>query len=139
MASVYFAPQPKRLNKLQSLNVKFYDNRNFNLSYFVIVFVNALSFLFYRTYAGIIRHSTFIDGVKLLVSTTASYFVLLIINYSCFFVFGDKIFLTTGLFISYVISFILLFLFRIVVKLFFQRFMNFEDKKKWTNAIIYGS
>ena len=124
---------------ITSLNVKFYDNRNFSLSYLIVVFVNALSFLFYRTYAGIIRHSTFIDGVKLLASTTASYFVLLIINYSYFFVFGDKIFLSTGLFISYIISFILLFLFRIVVKLFFQRFMNFEDKKKWTNAIIYGS
>ncbi|KAB1155876.1 polysaccharide biosynthesis protein [Flavobacterium luteum] len=124
---------------ITSLNVKFYDNRNFSLSYLIIVFVNAMFFLFYRTYAGIIRHSTFIDGVKLLVSTTASYFVLLFINYSWFFVFGDKIFLTTGLFISYIISFILLFLFRIVVKLFFQRFMNFEDKKKLTNAIIYGS
>lgn len=124
---------------ITSLNVKFYDNRNFVQSYSVIVIINALFFLLYRTYAGIIRHSTFIDGVKLLVSTTTSYFVLLIVNYSWFFVFDTKIFLTTGLFIGYVISFILLFLFRIIVKLFFQRYMNFEDKNELSNALIYGS
>ena len=124
---------------ITSLNVKFYDNRNFVQSYSVVVIINALFFLLYRTYAGIIRHSTFIDGVKLLVSTTTSYFVLLIINYSWFFVFDTKIFLTTGLFIGYVISFILLFLFRIIVKLFFQRYMNFEDKNELSNALIYGS
>lgn len=124
---------------ITSLNVKFYDNRNFIQSYSVIVVINALFFLLYRTYAGIIRHSTFIDGVKLLVSTTTSYFVLLIINYSWVFVFDTKIFLTTGLFIEYVISFILLFLFRIIVKLFFQRYMNFEDKNELANALIYGS
>ncbi len=124
---------------ITSLNVKFYDNRDFVQSYSVVVIINALFFLLYRTYAGIIRHSTFIDGVKLLVSTTTSYFVLLIINYSWFFVFDTKIFLTTGLFIGYVISFILLFLFRIIVKLFFQRYMNFEDKNELSNALIYGS
>jgi len=124
---------------ITSLNVKFYDNRNFVQSYSVIVIINALFFLLYRTYAGIIRHSTFIDGVKLLVSTTTSYFVLLIVNYSWFFVFDTKIFLTTGLFIGYVISFILLFLFRIIVKLFFQRYMNFGDKNELSNALIYGS
>ena len=37
----------------------------------IIIFVNAMFFLFYRTYSGIIRHSTFIDGVKLLVATTS--------------------------------------------------------------------
>ncbi len=124
---------------ITSLNVKFYDNRNFVQSYSLVVIINSLFFLLYRTYAGIIRHSTFIDGVKLLVSTTTSYFVLLIINYSWFFVFDTKIFLTTGLFIGYVISFILLFLFRIIVKLFFQRYMNFEDKNELSNALIYGS
>jgi len=124
---------------ITSLNVKFYENRNFIQSYSLVVVVNALFFLLYRTYAGIIRHSTFIDGVKLLVSTTTSYLVLLTINYSWFFIFDNKIFLTTGLFIGYIISFILLFLFRILVKYFFEQYMNFEDKKKLTNAIIYGA
>lgn len=122
-----------------SLNVKFYDNKNYILNYSLIVVINALFFLLYKTYAGIIRHSTFIDGVKLLFSTTTSYFVLLGINYFILLVYNNQLLLTTGLFVSYVISFILLFLFRILVKYFFELYLNFEDQKKLINAVIYGS
>ena len=122
-----------------SLNVKFYDNKNYILNYSLIVVINALFFLLYKTYAGIIRHSTFIDGVMLLFSTTTSYFVLLGINYFILLVYNNQLLLTTGLFVSYVISFILLFLFRILVKYFFELYLNFEDQKKLINAVIYGS
>jgi len=122
-----------------SLNVTFYENLNMPLRFTMIVAVNAFFFLVYRTYAGILRHSTFIDGVKLLTSTTTSYFVLLIINYSWSIIYGKKIFLTSDLFICYVISFLLLFLFRILVKYFFEQYINFEDQKKLINAVIYGA
>jgi FlaA1/EpsC-like NDP-sugar epimerase len=115
-----------------------FDNLNMTLRYGIIILVNALFFLFYRTYSGIIRHSTFIDGVKLLISTSTSYIALLIINYSCLWALKTKIFVTTSLFISYVISFLLLFLFRILVKYFFEKYMNFEDKKMLIRAVIYG-
>ena len=116
-----------------------YDNLNMTARYGLIILVNATFFLIYRTYAGIIRHSTFIDGVKLLVSTTTSYFALLILNYSINIIFKTEIFATAGLFISYVISFLLLFLFRILIKYVFEKYMNFEDKKKLINAVIFGS
>lgn len=124
---------------ISSLNVRFYEQLNLPIHYGLIIAVNALFFIFYRTYAGIIRHSTFIDGVKLLVSTTTSYFALLIIGSLWFLVKGNKIFLTTGLFICYVISFLLLFLFRILVKYFFEKHMNVDDKRKLVNAVIYGA
>ncbi len=107
--------------------------------YGLIILINAIFFLIYRTYSGIIRHSTFIDGVKLLISTTTSYIFLLIINFSCRHLFDKVIFVTTGLFISYVISFLLLFLFRILIKYIFEKYMHAEDKKKLINAVIYGS
>jgi len=116
-----------------------YDNLNMTARYGVIIFVNAIFFLIYRTYAGIIRHSTFIDGVKLLVSTTTSYIVLLSLNYGWYLTFDAEVFVTAGLFISYVISFLLLFLFRILIKYIFEKYMNFEDNKKLINAVIYGS
>lgn len=116
-----------------------FNNFNMTLRYGIIIFVNGMFFLFYRTYSGIIRHSTFIDGVKLLVSTTTSYIALLIINYSYTWGFRKEIFVTTSLFISYVNSFLLLFLFRILVKYIFERYMNFDVKKKLTNAVIFGS
>lgn len=107
--------------------------------YGLVILINAIFFLVYRTYSGIIRHSTFIDGVKLLISTTTSYIFLLIINFSCKIFFNKIIFVTTGLFISYVLSFLLLFLFRILIKYIFEKYMHVEDKKKLINAVIYGS
>jgi len=124
---------------ITSLNVSFYYNMNMPARFAMIVIVNAFFFLVYRTYAGILRHSTFIDGVKLLTSTTTSYFVLLIFNYSWVIIFGQKVFITTALFIGYVISFLLLFLFRILVKFFFEQYIYLEDKKKLINAVIYGA
>ena len=116
-----------------------FNNYNMSLRYGIIIIVNGAFFLFYRTYSGIIRHSTFIDGVKLLVSTSTSYVAMLVINYSYAWGFDREIFVTTSLFISYVNSFLLLFLFRILVKYIFERYMNFGVRKKLTNAVIYGA
>lgn len=124
---------------ISSLSVTFYNKLNMPLRYLLLIGVNAFFFLIYRTYAGIIRHSTFIDGVKLLISTTTSYFTMLLINYTFLLIYDQKLFVTTGLFISYVISFLLLFLFRIMVKFFFEQYMQIEDRKKRVNAMIYGA
>ncbi|RZJ34646.1 MAG: polysaccharide biosynthesis protein [Flavobacterium sp.] len=119
-----------------SLSVSFYQNIH---SYGLIITMNAIFFILYRTYSGIIRHSTFIDGVKLLVSTSTAFLTLMVINYSWEFIFLQKLYSTTGLFISYLISFLLLFLFRIMVKYLFERYMHTADSKKLIDAIIYGA
>ena len=78
---------------ITSLNVNFYTQLNVFYQNGIIVSVNALSFLLYRTYSGIIRHSTFIDGIKLLVATSTSYFILILFNFSFDFIYGSKLFL----------------------------------------------
>jgi hypothetical protein len=65
---------------LTDLNSRFYTMLNVYESYALIVFVNIFFFVFYRTYAGIIRHSSFTDAVKLLFSTFTSLVALEIIN-----------------------------------------------------------
>jgi FlaA1/EpsC-like NDP-sugar epimerase len=124
---------------VESLTIDFYKHLNMPVRYALIIFINAFFFLLYRTYAGIIRHSTFIDCVKLLVSTTTSFMALVGINYAWLMVFDSKLYLTTGLFISYVISFLLLFLFRILVKHFFEKYTNTVDAKKLMPTVIYGA
>ncbi|MCF6129907.1 polysaccharide biosynthesis protein [Flavobacterium sp. AS60] len=124
---------------VHSLNVKPYTTITVLSQYSIVVAVNAIFFVFFKTYSGIIRHSTFIDGVKLLVATTTSYTALMVINYSFQIVAGTKLFLSTGLFITYVISFLLLFLFRILVKNFFEKYLQVEDKKQLIRAVIYGA
>jgi FlaA1/EpsC-like NDP-sugar epimerase len=124
---------------VSSLTVSFYDSLNMPIRYGLIILVNSVFFLFYRTYSGIIRHSTFIDGVKLLVSTSSSFLALLAINYAWNYLYGQKLYLSTGLFISYVISFLLLFLFRIMVKYMFEKYMTADDSKKLMGTLIYGT
>lgn len=124
---------------ISSLSVPFYENLNMGIRYVIIIFVNSVFFIFYRTYSGIIRHSTFLDGVKLLISTASSFLLLLLLNYSWYYYFKTRIFLTTGLFISFLLTFILLFLFRILVKFFFEMYSNFEVRKTLIRAVIYGA
>ncbi|HEX8269194.1 MAG TPA: nucleoside-diphosphate sugar epimerase/dehydratase [Flavobacterium sp.] len=124
---------------VSSLNGIFNEDRNTPLRYLAVVSINAVFFLIFRTYAGIIRHSTFIDGVKLLVSTSTAFVVLVGINLGYFAFFGENLFLTTGLFINYVISFLLLFLFRIMVKYIFEQYLHIEDEKRLVKAVIYGA
>ncbi len=109
------------------------------IKYGSFIFVNSVCFLLYRTYSGIIRHSTFIDGVKLLISTTTSYLFLLLFNFAWYIFTDNHLFINTRLFINYVISFLLLFLFRILIKYIFEKYMNFEDQKKLIKAVIYGA
>lgn len=124
---------------IQSINVNLSPTTSTYWQYIFIIFLNAVSFVFFRTYSGIIRHSTFIDGVKLLVSTTASYLVLMLLNYASQIILKERLFLSTGLFINYVISFLLLFLFRILVKNVFETYLNVSDSKQLIKVVIYGA
>ena len=122
-----------------SLNVKLYPALNPYVQYGFVILLNAFSFIFFRTYSGIIRHSTFIDGVKLLVATTTAYLTLMILNYSFQIILDNRFLLSTGLFITYVISFLLLFLFRILVKNVFETYLQVADANQLTKAVIYGA
>ena len=44
----------------------------------VILFVNVVFFILYRTYAGLIRHSTFLDAVRFLVASISTLIVILV-------------------------------------------------------------
>lgn len=123
---------------LLNLLIKFHSDAVLLFGNLAIIAVNALFFIFFRTFTGIIRHSTFIDGVKLLLSTSASFIFLLVFNYFWEFNFGAKIYLNSALFINYIVAFSLLFLFRIMVKYLFEIYTSIEDQKKRINAVIYG-
>jgi FlaA1/EpsC-like NDP-sugar epimerase len=124
---------------IDSLSVSFESPLDRPISSIIVAFVNAGFFVFFRTYAGIIRHSTFIDGVKLLIATSFSYLFLMVANFSIYYFNNTKLFLSTGLFITYVISFLLLFLFRILVKNIFETYFQAINKNNLIKAVIYGS
>ena len=124
---------------LSNLTLEFYDTLSVPLRYSIVVLVNSVFFLIFRTYSGIIRHSSFIDGLRLLASTGCTLIVLLVFNYGSYFFIGKKIYLVPGLFMNSIITFVLLFLFRIFVKKFFELFKKKSGETEVLRAMIYGT
>ncbi|TRO65095.1 polysaccharide biosynthesis protein [Christiangramia sabulilitoris] len=105
---------------------------------FIIVLTNILYFYIFKTYAGIIRYSSNIDALKLLLATVSVFFTLIIINYTTYFIVGEKIFLIGGLLINLWISFSLLFLFRLGVKQVYEYFKIVQKNEALIKAVILG-
>lgn len=124
---------------LKNLNAVFYETLNIPTRYGISIAVNVLFFIVFKTYSGIIRHTTFIDGIKLLMSTGSSLVVLIALNYGSYLFVGQKIYLMPGLFVQFVLNFFLLFLFRIFVKNIFESLKNSESQSNALRTMIYGT
>ena len=124
---------------VRSLGVQFYDTLNVPTRYGIVVVVYIIFFILFKTFSGIIRHSTFIDGLKLLYSTFCTLLTLIAINFSCFFISGKYIYLLPSLFINFVITFSVLFLFRIFIKIIFENINGFGNNQETLKAVVFGA
>ncbi|MFC6098053.1 polysaccharide biosynthesis protein [Flavobacterium qiangtangense] len=100
--------------------------------------VNVFFFWVFRTYSGIIRHSSYIDGVKIFFGQFCTLVTLVLVNFVFLLDHDFKIFLNTGLFINGVLSFFFLFFYRIVVKQTFEKYLNVSKEEGRTKAVIFG-
>ncbi|KAF2334172.1 polysaccharide biosynthesis protein [Flavobacterium ginsenosidimutans] len=109
--------------------------------YFVgsLIIVNVFFFWLFRTYSGIIRHSSYIDAIKLLFSQMSVLVFFLFINLVFELYSGHKAFLNTALFINLVLSFCGLFLYRVVVKQTFEMYFSEKSTSKLIRTVIYGT
>jgi len=109
--------------------------------YFVasLILVNIFFFWLFRTYSGIIRHSSYIDAIKLLFSQMSVLVFFLFINLVFELYTGHKAFLNTALFINLVLSFCGLFLYRVVVKQTFEMYFSEKATTKLVRTVIYGT
>ena len=109
--------------------------------FFTVCFfgINVLFFWLYRTYSGIIRHSSYIDAVKLFFSQISVLIVFLVFNFAYELLYDEKVFLTTALFINVVLSFCGLFLYRVVVKQTFELYLSEKNATKLIRTVIYGT
>lgn len=109
--------------------------------YFVasLITVNVFFFWLFRTYSGIIRHSSYIDAIKLLFSQMSVLVFFLFINLIFELYTGHKAFLNTALFINLVLSFCGLFLYRVVVKQTFEMYFSEKATTKLVRTVIYGT
>ncbi|TDD75944.1 polysaccharide biosynthesis protein [Flavobacterium caseinilyticum] len=100
---------------------------------------NLFFFWLFRTYSGIIRHSSNIDALKLLFSQISVLIVFLIYNFLHEIFFQQKAFLNTALFINIVLSFCGLFLYRMVVKQTFELYFSEKSSEKLMRTVVYGT
>lgn len=105
-------------------------------SYFVL---NVFFFWWFKTYSGIIRHSSFIDAIKILFSQVSVFLVLVSANIVFSVFFGQNIFLSTALLINVIFNFCLLFLYRVLVKQIFEVYFKGIQRGQLVNALVYGA
>ncbi|GGI56297.1 polysaccharide biosynthesis protein [Winogradskyella haliclonae] len=118
-------------------------NQPFELSFstteVVIISVNIAFFILYRTYAGLIRHSTFLDAVRFLVATISTLITILVVYYINYLYNSTEIIFIPSLLIYALISFCGLFLFRVIVKQIFEVYLNFSNKQNELKVLVYGT
>lgn len=100
--------------------------------------IHAAYFFIYRTYSGLIRHSSMMDALKLLLAVISTVATCSLINLASFLLVGEKVFINTGLMLYAFISFTLLFLFRLGVKQLYEFFKIAQKAEDLIDVAIVG-
>ena len=98
--------------------------------------VNLIFFRVFRTYSNVLRFSSFVDIMRIFVSLTAAYALLMITSLLAESLFDRKLASIGILFMSYIISFAIISGLRILVKTIFDT-LNF-DRSHSADVFIYG-
>jgi len=121
---------------LNSLKVKFNFAEYQNEKIFSVVVVNVLCILLFKTYAGIIRHSTFFDFFKILWSSGSALIAMLGLNFMSELILGKPVYLYPVLFLFFFISIFLMFFFRMATKQIFGILLPKEVAHKERIVIV---
>ena len=101
------------------------------------VIVNLVFFRVFRTYSNVLRFSSFIDIMRIFVSLTVSYALLMISSVLLASYLDIRLAPVSVLFMAYIISFAIMSCSRKVVKMFYE-LLNFDGSHS-ANVFIYGA
>ncbi|QQX76032.1 MULTISPECIES: polysaccharide biosynthesis protein [Aequorivita] len=123
---------------LEGTPLKFQTVWPFSLRTLFVLGTNAIFFYIFRTYSGIVRHSTFTDIFRVAAASFLTGITVVLFNTVYYLFEGEKIFLTTGVLLYMFFSFTLMLFLRIAVKEAYQyiRRMNIGKVKK--RVLIVG-
>ncbi|WP_423818774.1 nucleoside-diphosphate sugar epimerase/dehydratase [Salinimicrobium sp. TIG7-5_MAKvit] len=124
---------------LQDLTTNFYEFLSIGERMLLVVIVNTFFFFIFKTYAGLIRHSSYVDALKIMLACFSTFVTLLFINYACYVLIGEKIYLVAGLIFYFLVSFSLLFLFRLSVKQVYEYFKTSQKNQNLQKAVVFGA
>lgn len=99
------------------------------------VAVNLICFRVFRTYSNVLRFSSFVDIMRIFVSLTVSYALLMITSVLTESYLEFNLAPVSVLFMSYIISFAMMACSRVIVKTFFEA-LNFDGTHS-ANVFIY--
>jgi FlaA1/EpsC-like NDP-sugar epimerase len=94
-----------------------------------IILLYVASFFIFSTYAGLIRHSTFVDIFKIGLACATVMTVVVVVNYSSYFYYGEKLFLMPFLIVNTSLTFGAMLSFRLLVKKVYASFSNYKHKR----------
>lgn len=129
LLAVYF------LNDLKIIPLQAFP---YELQIVVLISINVFFFLLFKTYAGLIRHSSIMDALKLFLAVIATQITCLLINVVAIFTIGEKVYITTGLLLYGFISFTTLFLFRLCIKQLYEFFKIAQREEDLIDVAIVG-
>ena len=106
------------------------------MQFLIIMAVQLAFFCIFQTYSGIIRYSTFVDTIKVLLSNISTGLVLIVVNLVMDHVVGEHPLMNTVIAVYVPISFVLLFSLRVGVKTLND---TFERSQGNPPVMIYGT
>ena len=109
---------------------------NIGIQYLIVMGVQLLAFGAFHTYSGILRYSTFVDTIKVLLANLSTGLLLFIINITIDYSSGWHPLLNTVLAIYVPTAFVLLFSLRVGVKTLCE---SFERSQGSPTVMIYGT
>ncbi|OYU85053.1 MAG: polysaccharide biosynthesis protein [Flavobacterium sp. BFFFF2] len=127
------------LGLMMSIDIDFFQTLPIIIRFPIYVFINMAFFMFFRTYAGLIRHSNFLDAIKLFLAVGSAHLFIISTDYLQFLITGKKIYVTTSLVFSFLLVYLLLLLFRIAIKTLFERIYPSQNKAKVMRTIVFGT
>ncbi len=123
---------------LKETPIRFHKVISVPWQFVVIIAVNIVFFFAFRTYAGIIRHSTFTDIKKLAFSSLFTAGTIFVFNTAYELITDQKVFLTTFLFMYMLLSFASILLFRLIVKESYQFLKKAAKGSHKKRVVIIG-
>ena len=103
----------------------------------IVLFVQLCCFLLFRTYAGVLRFSTFIDTLKVLGAVVTGAILMLAINFTCENVWDYKLLMNSTVVFYMGLCFLLLFSLRVGAKTVFEMLSHKMVNRK--RVYIYGA
>lgn len=120
-------------------NFEVYDIGKFNLLHGILTYslIGVASIIVTKSYAGIVRYTGLEDGVRLLMATAINAGLAVLFNLLFYYIADRNYFPYSVVFISFFVSFLLLFFYRLLVKTIFSYYLS--SSKKGYNTLIFGA